>query len=207
MFKWILRILIVMAAVAVSPFVLRGGVALWSAPRTLTAQRAPAEPVAIVFGAQVYPSGQPSPMLADRIAAAAELYHSGKAATLLLSGDGRAPEYDEPQAMKRYAMHLGVPEEAILTDGGGTRTYETCRRARTQFGVRRAILVTQHFHLDRALLLCHGLGITAVGVPADYQRPTGYHPDHLRWSQLREVPATALAAWELLENRLGRIAR
>src|SRR5690606_13345726 len=90
------------------------------------------------------------------------------------------------------------PDEALVLDYAGFRTYDSCYRARDIFGVSEAILVTQAFHLDRALLICNGLGIDAVGVSADVMRPAGYARRSLFYSELREFPSTALSVFDLL---------
>ncbi len=125
--------------------------------------------VAIVFGAGLRHDGSPTPILRDRVAAAADLYFQGKAEKLLMSGDNRFVDYNEPEAMRQYALSLGVPDEAIVLDYAGRRTYDTCYRARAIFGVQEAILVTQKFHLPRALYLCSHLGVDAIGATADRQ--------------------------------------
>jgi uncharacterized SAM-binding protein YcdF (DUF218 family) len=122
-------------------------------------------------------------MLADRVATGADLYHAGKVDILLFSGDGREASYNEPESMKRYALSLGVPESAIVLDYAGLRTYDSCYRARHIFGVEEAILVTQNFHLDRALFTCNLLGVKSDGVFADYQRPWGYSSYSLSYSR------------------------
>ena len=137
-------------------------------------------------------------MLADRVAMGAELYRAGKVQALLMTGDNSEIYYNEPEAMRQYALSLGVPDEAIVLDYAGFRTYDSCYRARDIFQVRSAILVTQDFHLDRALLVCNQLGIESVGVAADVMRPTGYARGSLLSSQLREFPATALSVFDLL---------
>jgi len=141
--------------------------ALHSMTRVFSVGEAPREPVVIVFGAGLRRDGSATAILRDRVRTAADLYFAGKAPRLLMSGDFRGPGYDEPQAMRQHALSLGVPEDAILTDRAGLRTYDTCYRAREVFGLRSAILVTQHFHLPRALFTCRGLGVEAVGVAAD----------------------------------------
>jgi SanA protein len=177
-------------------------------PRLLTSMHAwarlydlesvPAKPIAIVFGAGLRRDGTPTPVLRDRVAAAANLYFSGKAEKLLMSGDNRFIEYNEPGSMRDYAVALGVPEEAIVLDYAGRRTYDTCYRAKAIFGVQSAILVTQNFHLPRALYLCSALGIDAAGVPADLR---AYRPYALAWWNLRELPATLVALWEVHVTR------
>ena len=126
--------------------------------------------MAIVFGAGITADGRPMPALADRVWTAVELYNAGKVEKLLMTGDNRFVDYNEPQAMKEYALARGVSDEDIVLDYAGRRTYDSCYRARHIFGVREAVLITQHFHLDRALYICDKLGIDAVGVAAD-RRP------------------------------------
>lgn len=127
-------------------------------------------PVAIVFGARVWENGEASPVLYDRVVTAVELYRAGRVKKLLMSGDNRFENYDEPTAMKQAALKLGVPESDVVLDFAGRRTYDTCRRAKEIFGVERAILVTQEFHQPRALYLCGNLGIESVGITADRRR-------------------------------------
>jgi SanA protein len=156
--------------------------------------------VAIVFGARVFPGGTLSSMLADRVAAAADLYHQGKVRVLLMTGDNSTLDYNEPGAMKRHALTLGVPAEAIVLDYAGRRTYDSCYRAGHIFQLEQAILVSQAFHLDRAVVLCRALGVDAVGVAADYQRPGGYQPEQIHYSEARELPAAVAALMDLLRR-------
>jgi SanA protein len=158
----------------------------------------PASDVAIVFGAQIIRNERPSAMLADRVKMAAELYRAGKVRELLFTGDNSLENYNEPEVMRQYALNLGVPDDAITLDYAGFRTYDSCYRARDIFKVNRAILVTQRFHLDRALLVCRQLGIDSVGVAADVMRPNGYAARSLFYSQVREFPSTALSVFDLL---------
>jgi len=144
--------------------------------------------VAIVFGAWEI-RGQPSSILADRVAAAVRLYHSGVVSKLLMTGGNPVVGYNEPGAMARYAHKLGVPTEDIVQDYAGRRTYDSCYRAVHIFGLRKAVLVTQRYHLDRAMFTCSALGMAVVGFAAD-TRP--YPGDAFRW--WREVPAT-MVAW------------
>jgi SanA protein len=153
-------------------------------------QNAPQKPVAIVFGAGLTRDGRPTAVLRDRVEAAASLYFAGKVKKILMSGDNRFANYNEPGAMRTFALSLGVPDRAIVLDYAGRRTYDTCFRAKTIFGVQEALLVTQNFHLPRALYLCNALGIRADGVSADlhpYRRSTQFI-----WS-LRELPASLTA--------------
>ncbi len=166
--------------------------------RVYTVESAPARRAAIVFGAGLWRDGSPTPVLRDRVATAAQLYFAGKVEKLLMSGDNSYVEYNEPGAMRGYALELGVPDEAIVLDYAGRRTYDTCYRARAIFGLQEAILVTQNFHLPRALYLCNALGLPSVGVPADLQ---DYRRRSLFFWNLREVPATLAALWDVMIAR------
>lgn len=129
--------------------------------------------IAIVFGARVWDDGSPSNVLYDRVLTAVELYRAGRVKKLLMSGDNPTHEYDEPTAMKRTAMELGVPEADIVLDFAGRRTYDTCYRAKEIFEVPRAILVTQEFHQSRSLYLCNNLGVESIGITADRRKYLG----------------------------------
>ncbi len=158
--------------------------------RTYSANDVPAKPVAIVFGAGLTRNGDASPVLRDRIRTAADLYLAGKVKKLLMTGDNSTPHYNEPAAMREYALSLGVPDEDIVLDYAGRRTYDSCYRAREIFGVEQAILVTQDFHLPRALYLCNMLGVDGVGVVADNFR---YRRMSLLFWNARELAATLTA--------------
>jgi SanA protein len=176
------------------------GYATWKArDQIYSVNSVPARPVAIIFGASVHADGTPSAMLADRVRVGAELYFAGKVQALLMTGDNSTKEHNEPAVMRRYAMSLGVPDSAIVLDYAGFRTYDSCYRAREIFQVDQAILVTQDFHLDRALLICNQLGVDSVGVVAS--RPQGYSHAMLLYSEIREYPATGMALMDLLVNR------
>ena len=166
--------------------------------RIHTVASAPSEKVAIVFGAGLWRNGQPTPVLYDRIATAVDLYQAGKVQKLLLSGDNRFVYYNEPEAMRQTALKLGVPDEDLVLDYAGRRTYDTCYRAKVIFGVKRALLVTQNFHLPRALFLCERLGLAVQGVSAD-RRPY-YAASVLQWN-VRELAATANAMVEVYFTR------
>ncbi len=147
--------------------------------------------VAIVFGAGLWGNGQPTPVLYDRVATAVDLYQRGLVDKLLLTGDNRFVDYNEPEAMRQTALQLGVPDSALVLDYAGRRTYDSCYRARSIFGVERAILVTQAFHLDRAMYLCASFGIESIGVMADRR---SYTASSEAWWSIREAAAT-VAAW------------
>ncbi len=131
---------------------------------------APTERVAIVFGAGLTRDGEPTAVLRDRVETAAQLYFSGKVEKLLMSGDNRFVNYNEPEAMRQYALSLGVPNDAIVLDYAGRRTYDTCYRAKAIFGLDSALLVTQGFHMPRALFTCNALGLKSSGVEANNAR-------------------------------------
>lgn len=140
---------------------------LKASSQTFSKEDAPVRRVAIVFGAEVKRDGTPSAVLRDRIETAVTLYKTGKVEKLLMSGDNRFVDYNEPESMRQYALTLGVPDADIVLDYAGRRTYDTCYRAKEIFGVNSAILVTQGFHLPRALFLCKAFGMDALGVAAD----------------------------------------
>jgi vancomycin permeability regulator SanA len=134
----------------------------------------PARPVAIVFGTRVEPDGTLSPRLADRVGAAVDLYRAGRVQRLIMTGDRHPPDYDEVAAMRSTAVAAGVPDAAISLDPAGLDTYDSCVRAHAGYEVRAAVLVTQAYHLPRALYLCRQQGIDAVGLAvADWQ----HHPE------------------------------
>jgi len=142
---------------------------------------APTRPVAIVFGAV-------SVVVTDRVATGVELYKAGKVRKLLLTGDNSRDGYNEPAAMKQEALAMGVPAQDIVCDYAGFRTYDSLYRARDIFGVRSAILVTQGYHLPRALFLGRRMGLDVVGVDAAkraYGGQLGF--------DLREIAATEVA--------------
>jgi SanA protein len=155
----------------------------------------PSGKVAVVFGAGVWEeSMRPTAVLQDRIKAAVELVRAGKVEQVILSGDGEDGGL-EVDVMEQYALESGIPAEALLLDPLGVRTYATCRQARDAFGVEEAILVTQNFHLPRALFLCRSLGVESVGVSADLRTYTPF--SHAIWA-LRESIATAYAWLEVM---------
>ena len=189
--KLVVLVLLCGAAVLLLPRILTG---LYSIPRTYTVANAPSRSVAVVFGAGLWRDGSPTPVLRDRVQAAAELYFAGKVQKLLMSGDNSTVYHNEPAAMQQYALELGVPPDAIVLDYAGRRTYDTCLRARQIFGVKEAILVTQRFHLPRAILTCNVLGVRGVGVPAEMRQ---YRLAALLFWNLRELPANLTALWDL----------
>ncbi len=126
----------------------------------------PKRDVAIVLGARVYENGDLSPYLQWRVETAVKLYDAHRVKKLLMTGDNSRVRYNEPVAMQRYAMQLGVPKRDIVLDYAGFSTYESCYRARDIFKVTSATIVTQGYHLPRALINCESLGLNVVGVNA-----------------------------------------
>jgi vancomycin permeability regulator SanA len=172
--------------------------ALHARQRIYKAAQTPEKRIAIVFGAGLWRDGRPTPVLRDRVETAADLYFTGRVEKLLMSGDNRFVDYNEPAAMRAYAIELGVPDDAIVLDYAGRRTYDTCYRARDIFAVREAILVTQAFHLPRAVYTCNKLGLPAIGVKADNRV---YRRRHLLYWNVREIIATSVALWEVHISR------
>ena len=167
LFHWIrqhsLHLAVVALLIVLLPRIITGA---YAADRMYRQEEAPSERVAIIFGAGLRRDGTPTAMLRDRVLTGAELYFSGRVEKLLMSGDNRFVDYNEPESMRRFALSVGVPDEAIVLDYAGRRTYDTCYRAKAIFGVRSALLVTQNFHLPRALFLCNMLGLEVSGVQA-----------------------------------------
>ena len=166
--------------------------------RNLTAAQAPARDVAIIFGAEMYPSGRPSPYLRARLDLGAELYSGGLAKVLVVSGDN-APEHNrETTNMKRYLVDQGVPAERVVEDEHGLDTYDTCVRAREVFGVTEALLVSQRYHLHRAVATCRAVGVDAVGVGDVSVKRTSK-----RWDEFsrREIGANLKMVWDLTIRR------
>lgn len=152
--------------------------------------KAPAAPVALVFGAGLW-DGEPSPYLAHRLDAAAALYEQGKVRAILVTGDNSTEAYDEPGAMRTYLAERGVPKRRITADYAGFDTWDSCARARRIFGVEHALLVSQDFHVRRATALCRAAGVEsyAVGVR---------EPRDVTWlaGGAREVLSAVKAAYE-----------
>ncbi|HEX4946052.1 MAG TPA: ElyC/SanA/YdcF family protein [Blastocatellia bacterium] len=144
--------------------------------------------VAIVFGAAVYRDDL-SAILEDRVKTAITLYKAGKVDRILVSGDNRTHEYNEPKAMAEYLISHAVDARDVVIDYAGRSTYETCKRAKEIFGVERAIMITQQTHLPRALYLANKLGIDSIGVVADQQAYGG----ETSYQQLREIGASLKA--------------
>jgi len=152
----------------------------------------PPAPVALVLGAGLTRDGMPTLALYDRVATAVDLYKAGKVQKLLMSGDNRFVNYNEPEAMRKLAVQLGVPNDDIVLDYAGRRTYDSCYRAKEIFRVHQVVIVTQRFHLGRSIYLCDAMGIESVGMVADRRVYAAY-----RWWEMREMLATAAAWWDV----------
>jgi SanA protein len=148
-------------------------------------------PVAIVLGASVKTDGMPSHALEDRLQQALDLYRMHKVSKILLSGDHGRPEYDETNTMRRWLLERGLPPESLFCDHAGFTTYDTMARARRIFGVERAIVVTQRFHLPRALYTAAAVGLQAEGAGCDQRT----YAKGL-WFEVREIGARTKAFLE-----------
>ncbi len=138
----------------------------------------------IVLGAYVFPDGKPSVMLKDRLDTGIDIYKKGKARKLVVTGDNGQVNYDEVNAMREYAQSKGIDRKDIFMDHAGFNTYDSMYRARDIFLINKAVIVTQEYHLKRALYIARKLGIEAYGVPAD-KRTYAY----MRYYKNREIAA------------------
>lgn len=194
-------------AVGVSGVAVVGGTAgfvkLTARPNTFTVASVPEAPVALVLGAQIYPDGTPSPYLKGRLDTAKRLYDAGKVQAILVSGDNGDDHYNEPDGMRRYLIRKGVPASQVIADYAGFDTYDSCVRAKRIFGVDELIVVTQGYHLPRALTTCRLVGLTARGV-GDYT--TDYGPVW-RYGQFRELGANLKMVVDVVTRRTPTLGR
>lgn len=172
--SWIILGLCVLGTVVVA------GINLWVTgsvrERILTWEQATAlknVDCIIVLGCGVHSDGTPSHMLEDRLKQGIALYQQGAAPKLLMSGDHGTKDYDEVNVMKGYAVKAGVPSEDVFMDHAGFSTYDTMSRAKHIFGAEKVIVVTQQYHLYRAVYLARAMGMEAYGVPSDYRQYSG----------------------------------
>lgn len=190
--RWF-RFLVALSVLALAPMgwaqLASSGLRFTAGPGPGWPDAVPAAPVALVLGAAVWPTG-PSPLLARRLDIAAELYRAGRVRALLLSGNGHDAPYPEPPAMRDYLVARGVPERVMVLDPAGLDTWDSCVRAREVFGAGRVIVVSQRFHLPRAVALCRAAGLDAVGVGDDSARR---RPLPAYGYALREVAAAGKA--------------
>lgn len=148
--------------------------------------------VGLVLGAGVLPSGEPTEYLKNRLDTAVELHRQGKIKKMLLSGDNRERNYNEPQNMRFYALEKGIPDGDIVLDFAGLNTYDSCYRAQYIFGLSEVTVITQGYHLPRAVFTCQSLGIKTTGVAAVNQGR-----DFTAMYIIREHASTLKAFWEV----------
>lgn len=175
-----------------------GYVRLTAAGHVFSEADVPAAPVALVLGARVFPDGTPSPFLAARLDVAYRLYQAGKVRVIVVSGDNMAKEFNEPEAMRTYLVNAGMPAERIVADYAGFDTYDSCARALRIFGVERLIVVTQSYHLARAVATCRALGVDATGVGDDSARR---HARSWRKGAIRDQLACVKTVIDLITRR------
>ena len=167
-----LRCIVIFAAAAVLFLVLSNAIVVGTTKNRIYSYREAVEEqleaydAILVLGCSVHPDKTPSLMLRDRLDTAIAIYEYGAAPKILLSGD-RSENYDEVTVMRNYMLEHGVPEEAILEDGEGYSTYESVYRAAHTFGLKKMLVVTQHYHLYRALYIARCLGTEAAGIATD----------------------------------------
>ena len=147
----------------------------------------------LVLGAQIWSNSQPSHILEDRLLVSIELYKSGKINKLILSGDHSSKYYDEVNVMREYALAHGVSDHDIFMDHAGVSTYDSLFRARDVFNLESLIIITNSFHLPRALFIANELGINAVGVASDLRKYQGEN-----YNNFREFLANIKANFDLI---------
>ena len=177
---------------------LGAAVHLLTRARIVSLDSVPHAPVALVLGAEVYADGTPSAFLRARLDLAAELYRRGLVEKLLLSGDGRSRFYDETGGMRSYLLAQGIEADALLVDPAGLDTFDSCERARDVYGVHRMVVVSQRYHLPRALAICRALGVEAWGVGDETARTSSR-----TWGYgvRRELAANLKLVWDLLTKK------
>ncbi|MFH0519011.1 vancomycin high temperature exclusion protein [Streptomyces sp. M41] len=160
--------------------------------RLRTEADVPRTEVAVVFGAGLW-GGEPSPYLAHRLDAAADLYRAGRIEVVLVTGDNSRQDYDEPDAMRAYLTRHGVPDSRIVSDYAGFDTWDSCVRAKKIFGVDEAVLISQGFHIRRAVALCQEAGVASYGVGVDAKHDATWY-----YGGTREIFAAGKAALDAL---------
>ncbi|MFR0352456.1 SanA/YdcF family protein [Streptomyces sediminimaris] len=160
--------------------------------RLRTTADVPRTEVAVVFGAGLW-DGEPSPYLAHRLDAAAKLYRDNRVEVVLVTGDNSREDYDEPDAMRAYLTRHGVPDGRIVSDYAGFDTWDSCVRARKIFGVDRAVLISQGFHIRRAVALCQAAGVRSYGVGVQDKHDVTWY-----YGGTREIFAAGKAALDAL---------
>ncbi len=156
--------------------------------------------VALVLGAGITKNDQPSGVLKNRLDTAFELYKQGKIKVLLVSGDNRLENYNEPKVMKKYLVDRGVLDADVVQDFAGRRTLDSCYRAKNVFKLRRLTVITQAFHIPRAVFLCQGLGLEVKAVAA----PEANNSTLVN-GLIREIPASILAIFEINFDKSAQV--
>lgn len=167
-----------------------------AAPHLRSAGSVPRERVAVVLGARVV-GDRPTTFLAGRLDLALRLFRQHTVDTILVSGNNDRHGYDEPDVMRAYLVERGVPPDRIAVDESGFDTWATCVRARSVFGVERAILVTQTFHVARAVALCRANGVDGYGVGVD---SASVGLGSTIYGYVREYFAAGKAMWQVLTH-------
>ncbi|HEX8227607.1 MAG TPA: ElyC/SanA/YdcF family protein [Candidatus Saccharimonadales bacterium] len=201
---WLLSLLLiaVCALVAISETVRQSTVDQRYDGNTKQIVAVPKKGTALVLGAGVTNGGEPTPYLKNRIATAVELYKSGRVESLLVSGDDRESHNREATTMKAYAVGLGVDPTDVIVDAEGYSTHDSCKRAASKFGLNSVTVVTQGYHLPRAVMICRDLGLDTVGVSA-IRRDRDWTVNYL----IREHLATAKAMARPLVNAVTDIVK
>jgi vancomycin permeability regulator SanA len=163
----------------------------------------PARDVAVILAAEVYADETPSPFTEGRLKVGLALYQVGKAKVLVVSGNNSDAHHHETTAMRRYLEAHGVPAAKIVEDTAGNDTYDTCIRVRDTFGVTSAILVSQTYHLPRAVTTCRALGVDAVGVGDDTVASFDFWPIGVA----REFPANVKMVLDLASRRPPEVSQ
>lgn len=188
-----LTLYLILASFLLTGF-LRIGLLLSARSQTYLSEEVKTAPAALILGAGLNRDGSPGVVLRDRVRTGADLYFNEQVTKLLMSGDNSADNYNEPGAMRDFAISLGVPEEDIVLDFAGRRTYDSCLRAKAIFGLDQVIVITQAYHLPRALFLCNAFDIDANGVTADN---ANYRLRYYTFWWVREILASIKAYWDI----------
>lgn len=191
-FLWLFGVVVFLVLFVVVHVQMAHLIDILSSPSELTEKA----PVVLILGAAVKEDGEPSDALKDRLLVGIDIWKQGSAERILITGDDGNFRSDEISVMHAFLRTHGIPEDAILIDGKGYRTFESCRRAKEELKIDRAIVVTQRFHMARALYLCDALGVESVGVTSDKQT---YKDASYYW--VRDLMASVKAFWEINKDR------
>jgi vancomycin permeability regulator SanA len=212
LFRWLRFVLLgLLISLLVIPLTVTAYISLMTnGIRYIKPEEVPQEQLAMIFGAGLLANGKPTPMLADRVEAGVKLYQIGRVKKLLMTGDNSKVSYNEVRSMQQYAHDLGVPTKDITLDYAGFSTYESCYRAHKIFGLHKAVVITQNYHLPRAIYTCRQFGLDTVGLGTPDIEIYGL------WRMIpdlrREMLANVKALWEVHVTRprptfLGRFEK